>query len=144
MKIRTRSLVPLLVILALASACGPKTIQTVRKADVGVYAALAAVQDAEGVLYAGGQITAEQHKAVNAKLVPVLKAGRDFNRAVASWKPGTPTPLELATLTQRLGDLVGDLSAYLSAGSRDALMAKVAIAQQAILAVLAGLAVVGG
>jgi hypothetical protein len=124
-------------------ACSPKQMQVARGADVGVYTALAAVQDAENALYAAGQITQPQHQAINKKLVPALQAGRDFNHVMMTWKPGMPAPAELVPITQRLGDLTRDLSQYLSGATRDGLLAKVAVVEQAILGALAGVSTGG-
>jgi hypothetical protein len=130
--------VVLLVTLAPLAACAPKTKTAVAKVDYGLYQAVKAIADTEVVLSRAGMLTPAQSLQINEALLPAAKLGLEGTQALRAWQPGQPLPPQIPALVTELGDIskiVIDLAAKPEAKS--ALLEKVALAQQALLAVLA-------
>jgi hypothetical protein len=118
--------------------CGPKTKPTLVKADAAVYQACKAISDTEIILSKAGLLTPAQSLKLNERLLPVARLGLEFTQALKAWQPGQPLPAQLPKLVKELGDaaaLIVELVAKPEA--RAPLLEKIALAQQAVLVVVA-------
>lgn len=122
--------------------CGPTTKPTLVKTDAAVYQAVKAIHETAVVLGQSGVITPAQELRIQQALQPVARLGEQATRVIVAWKSG-PTPPELQQLVKALGGLVSEITKVLPVDGpgKAALLEKVALAQQAILMVLA---VMGG
>lgn len=78
--------------------------------------------------------TLAKSQSFNKKLLPAVEGGRQYNRLLASWKPGTPVPDGVTALIGGLGDALTIIVAEFPAGtSRDKIAKEVVQAQQVIL-----------
>lgn len=103
-----------------------------------LYESLAAIQDTEQTLFEAQQLSADQHRAFNARLVPVLQTGRDVNAVIVAWPTNQPAPVELLTLVTQIRALTEDLVTLLPEGAAKSLLAgKVLAAHGVILGILA-------
>jgi hypothetical protein len=79
--------------------------------------------------------TLAKSQAFNQKLLPAVDAGRQFNSVLATWQPGTPTPPQIVTLINSLGQSLTAIVADFPAGStRTTIVQDIQIAQSAALA----------
>ncbi len=105
--------------------------------DTGLYAAIAAVDDAEMTLFHAGQISKVQHDALNPKIVAMLKAGQAANRAIQVWPQGKPAPAELTAAVNQLGAVAVAVIDVLPDGpTKSQLQSKVILAQKAAAVLL--------
>lgn len=119
-RIGNRTHAALILIMALAlSACALTGTARHRAVvvDTGLYTAIAAVDDVEMSLSTSGAITPAQHKALNPKILAMLKTGQAANRAIQVWPQGTPAPKELAAAVVELGKVADAVVATLPDGA---------------------------
>jgi hypothetical protein len=99
-----------------------------------IHDSLAALQDGEQVLFDAGKVTPVQHRAFNAKLVPALKAGLAFDRAIEAWPNGAPAPPELPVLVNAIGELTAAIAdAFPDSDAKAAILVRITTIQQALL-----------
>lgn len=105
--------------------------------DYSIALALSEARDQTDVLRDAGQLSAEQYRAINARFVPLLKAGQAFNRVIQTWPADKPAPPELGPLVEHIGALLTEILTQLPEGTaRASLLAKLALVQQSILVLL--------
>ena len=138
------SFMALAVVAALlqSNGCGPQTKPILVKTDTAVYESVKAIHETAMVLGKSGVLTPAQELRIQLALVPVAKLGEQATLVIVAWKSG-PTPPELQQLVRALGGLVNEIVAVIpqESAAKAALLEKVALAQQAILIVIA---VMGG
>ena len=118
--------------------CSAKSKTTLVKADYALYQAVKAISDTEIVLARAGMLTPAQSLRINEALLPAAKLGLEATQALRAWQPGQPLPPQLPRLVRELGDIskiVVETAAKPEA--RAGLLEKIALAQQAVLVVLA-------
>jgi hypothetical protein len=127
----------LLLFLPLVWACGPKTKPTLVKVDSAVYTSIKALHDTAVVLGNAKIITPQQELKIQEVILPITVLGEQATRALDAWKSG-PTPPELRLLVEEMGKLAQKIIEVIPQNdqAKAALLEKVAIAQQAIAAVL--------
>ena len=70
----------------------------------------------------------------NQKLLPAVEAGRQFNAALAAWKPGAPMPEQIKTTITSIGDALAAVTADFPDGTKKTrILADIGKAQQLIL-----------
>lgn len=132
--------IPMLALAASACALRGQARHVATLSAVGVYEACAVIQDTEQTLFETGQLTAEQHRAFNVKLVSLLKAGRAFTQVIREWPQSRPAPPELIPLVASIGDLTRAVRETLPSGSAQALLlGQIAAVQAIVLDVLSAL-----
>ncbi len=140
MSLRTRlvtlALLPAVAALALAG-CGPKVKPILIKVDTGIYTSIKAIHETAVVLGTAKVITPQQELAVQQAILPVTQLGQQATRVLAAWTSG-PTPPELQQLVTEMGRLTQQIATLIPMPdqAKAALLEKIAIAQQAIAAVL--------
>jgi hypothetical protein len=120
------------------AACSAKSKTTLVKADYTLYQSVKAISDTEIVLSRAGMLTPAQSLRINEALLPAAKLGLEATQALRAWQPGQPLPPQLPRLVRELGDIsriIVETAAKPEA--RAGLLEKVALAQQAVLVVLA-------
>ena len=119
------------------SGCGPKTKPVLVKTDAAVYEAITALHQTAVVLGTSGVLTPAQELKVQEAILPVAKLGESTTRVIVAWKSG-PTPPELQQLVREMGALTARIIEIVpqNPGAKAALLAKVALVQQAIATVL--------
>lgn len=131
----------LLLVMALivpGIGCSAKTKTGLVKADYTLYQAVKAISDTEIVLSRAGMLTPAQSLRINEALLPAAKLGLEATQSLRAWQPGQPLPPQIPRLVRELGDIskvIVDTAAEPEA--RAGLLEKVALAQQAILAIVA-------
>jgi len=81
--------------------------------------------------------TLEKSQAFNAKLLPAVEAGRQFNQVLATWQPGQPAPAQLHTEITAIGDALQTVAASFPDGvTKQQLISKIATAQAIVLQAL--------
>jgi hypothetical protein len=127
------ALVPMTIV-----GCGPKTKPNLAKADYALYQSVKAISDTEVVLSRAGLLTPAQSLRINESLLPAAKLGLEGTQALRAWKPGQPLPPQIPRLVDELRDISEVIiEAVAKPEARAALLERVAIAQQAILAIVA-------
>ncbi len=140
---KQRYLYPLYLSFVLCSAllwlgCAIKSKPILVSGNVAVFETLAAIQDSADELRAKNLITVEQRKELASKLLPALETGRALAKLTAEWPADKPAPAELSTLISQIRALTQVIVEQWTPGpGRDALAAKLNLAQSAALALVA-------
>lgn len=107
MKTQTR-LAALAALVALTVSCASTQIARTQQVSVTVHTTLAAVDEAESLLYRSAAVplwTAEKHRAFSAQLVIALKAGRALNEGARSIPVSTGAKADLATVSNAVNTM---------------------------------------
>ena len=137
MKCRSLRLSVAVVFMLALVGCAEQAKHRAVVADTGVYTALVAFHAVEVQLYESHQLTADQHQRINARLEPIVIAGRDLNRIVAAWPAGQPAPAEIKTLADQIRGLAFDMLTLLPDGSTKSMLLSALIpVESAVLALL--------
>lgn len=117
--------------------CGLKSKPVLITGNVAIYEALAAIQDTADALREKNLISVEQRKELASKLLPALQTGQQLARLTKAWPADKPAPQELTVLIGQLRGLVQTVvEAWPPSAGRDALAAKLNLAQSAALALV--------
>lgn len=126
-----------IVLLALfLQGCAQHNARTILVvSNVTVEEGLTAVQGLADTLLQTKQITLEQRQQIGKYLLPALETGRKLAQLTRDWPTGKPAPPEMMQLARDLGSLVDQaLTAFPDTSAKSALATKIAIAQNAALA----------
>jgi hypothetical protein len=135
---RFTSVLLLLVVPWVMLGCGPTTKPSLVKTDYALYQAVQALSDTEIALSRAGLLTPAQSLRINEALLPAAKLGLAGTQALRAWRPGQPLPPQIPSLVQALGEVSRVVIEAVSApGARAPLLEKLALAQQAILVIVA-------
>ena len=122
----------------LTFSCAIKSKPILVTGNVAVYEALAAIQDSADELLAKKAITVEQRKELASKLLPALETGRALAKLTAEWPADKPAPAEISVLIGQIRALTQTIvEQWTPSPGRDALAAKLNLAQSAALALVA-------
>ena len=133
------SLALLLAVSVGASACALKgdARKHVVVSMVGLHAALAALDDAERLLFDTKLVSADEHRQFSAKFVPVLETARQATVTVRQWPVGQPVPAEVRSLIEQVSALAADAVGVFKDGEpKSKILAKILFVQNAAIAIL--------
>jgi len=121
----------------LATGCGPKTKPTLVKVDAAAYTSIKAIHETAVVLGNAKVITPQEELKIQEAILPVTILGEQATRALDAWKSG-PTPPELQALVREMGKLVTAIVGIIPQNdqAKAVLLEKIALAQQAVAAIL--------
>jgi hypothetical protein len=126
------------VLAGQSMGCAPKTKHVLTVADVAIYSTLKSISDTEIDLSNNNAISKEQSAAINEKLLPIIRTGKEINAVLGTWPGTTPIPAEISRLVWQLNELLSEVSKVIPDGpAKSILLDVLARAQQAVLALLA-------
>jgi hypothetical protein len=126
-----------LYLTAGTAACAPKTRHVLVTADTAIYETLKAISNTEITLSTAGVLSPAQSKAINQKLLPVVRTGKELNDVLGAWTGGTPMPSQIPRLVKEIADLLDQVLAVLpDSPAKAAMLEAITRAQQAALGLL--------